>query len=244
MDQKKKKNIVKAWPFYLLSVVLVVAIFWAMRKNHPNDINQPLSRTIAENLSPEEPVVNNDVVSHEPGLAEPVENATITNHRVDTDTAKPATLEEIIQGRRTWNPVGQDWLGKSVADFGFSDIKGKSHRLSEYKGKDVIVIFWATWCPPCKAEIPGLLELRSSISTDELAILAISSEHIKVVKKFAEMSGLNYTVASHQGALPKPFSFVRSIPTAFFVDKQGKIKFVTEGAVSGTEVKAILRAEK
>jgi peroxiredoxin len=154
------------------------------------------------------------------------------------------TLEDIFKSAQTWGPAFKPWFGKSAPDFTVTDIEGKQHSLSSYRGKNVLVVFWATWCPPCHKEIPHLIELRKEMSEDELAIIAISNEAPGTVKAFANSKGINYSVASVAGAmLPSPFADVTSIPTAFYIDRNGRIKLATVGLVELDDTKAILKAE-
>jgi peroxiredoxin len=157
--------------------------------------------------------------------------------------ASPASLETIINSRTTWDVAFPSWKGQSAADFTVKDIDGQTHNLSDYRGKNLLVVFWATWCPACKAEIPHLIELRKMYSEDELGILAISNEAPDDLKKFATDNGINYTVARLGSALPEPFSKVTSIPTTFFIGKNGTIKLTTLGLVPLEESKAIIEAE-
>lgn len=141
------------------------------------------------------------------------------------------------------DPFAQ-WHGKPAPDFTVTDIDGNKHTLSDYKGKDLMVVFWATWCPPCLAEIPHLKELREQKSSDELAMLAISSsEEEDTVKQFAESNGLNYTVAVLGDSYPpSPFIDVEFIPTTFFIDPEGRIKNVVVQSLTLEQIKAILEA--
>ena len=162
---------------------------------------------------------------------------------VPATIASPASLESIIQARTTWDVAFPSWNGQSADDFTVNAIDGQTHNLSDYHGKNLLVVFWATWCPACKAEIPHLIELRKMYSEDELGILAISNESADDLKKFAADNGINYTVANLGSALPEPFSRVTSIPTTFFIGKDGTIKLTALGLVPLQESKAIVEAE-
>ena len=156
------------------------------------------------------------------------------------------SLAEVIGGARGWGPEERLslWLGEKVPDFTVTDIAGKSHTLSNYRGRNVMVVFWATWCGPCIMEVPHLKELRESVSEDELAILAISNESPRLVKNFAAKWEINYTVfAANVRAIPRPFSMIDSIPSSFFIDKEGKIKLITTGVIPLRDIRAILQTE-
>ena len=154
----------------------------------------------------------------------------------------PASLESIVDSRKTWDVAFESWSGKSAPDFTVSDIDGRTHRLSDYHGKNLLVVFWATWCPACKLEIPHLIELRKLYNEDELGIVAISNESQEDLKRFVADKGINYTVATLGSALPTPFSGVTSIPTTFFIGRDGTIKLTALGLVSLEESKAVIEA--
>jgi len=163
--------------------------------------------------------------------------------------SKPAVavkmrLEDIILRARTWKPVYESWSGRQAPDFTLPDITGRQHKLSDYRGKNVVIVFWATWCGPCKAEIPNLIALRNIVSADNLAILAISSgEPAQRVINFASANRMNYTVFLDNGNLPSPFDKINYIPCSFFVRPDGKIKLATSGLMSLGEIKAIIQAD-
>ncbi|MHC4124419.1 MAG: peroxiredoxin family protein [Planctomycetota bacterium] len=157
-------------------------------------------------------------------------------------------LTDIIKSAKTWGATNQHWYGKTAPDFILKDINGKTHKLSDYKGKNIILIFWATWCPPCRAEIPYFQELRRQLGEEKLAILAASNESLEKVKGFATAQKMNYTVLLDDGKMPEPFGVQRiysttGIPGSFFINPEGKIKLATSGVVPLAEIKAILQAE-
>jgi len=153
------------------------------------------------------------------------------------------SLEEIIKAAKTWRPGFESWYGKPAPDFTLTDIAGKKHKLSDYRGKNILIVFWATWCGPCIREIPDLIELRNTVSEDDLAILAISNEDPDKVKKFVTKAKMNYTILLDPGVLPAPYNTIRAIPSSFFIDTDGKIKLGSTGMVSLDEIKAIFEAE-
>ncbi|MHC4540655.1 MAG: peroxiredoxin family protein [Planctomycetota bacterium] len=117
--------------------------------------------------------------------------------------------------------------------------------MSDYRGRNLAVVFWATWCPACNQEIPHLIELRNTIPEEELGVVAISNEAPEQLKQFAQTRGINYAVASLNGtALPAPFAEVSAIPTTFFIGRNGSLKLAALGLVSLEESRAILQARQ
>jgi peroxiredoxin len=166
-----------------------------------------------------------------------------------TTDFKP-TLREIVAKSKSWEPAFIQWYGKESPDFTATDIDGKKHTLSEYRGRTVMLIFWATWCGPCIKEIPYLIDLRDKISEDKLAMLAISYNSPRntpeTVKKFVSLNRvINYPVISVDAAtLPQPYNLAYTIPCSFFIDPQGRIKLATEGMIPFEQMKAIIEADR
>ncbi len=151
-------------------------------------------------------------------------------------------LERIIAARQTWDVDFASSFGQPVADFSVRDITGAEHKLSDYRGKHVVVVFWATWCPACNMEIPHLIELRDALGSDKLQILAISNEPVDLLKQFAGSKQINYVVATMNSPLPPPLNRVQGIPATFFIDPDGKLKLAAVGVVSLEEDIAIINA--
>lgn len=167
----------------------------------------------------------------------PLESSTVPVESVSPE------IMAIIRNAENWIAVGPEFYGKPAPELQLTDIDGKMHNLSDYRGKEVLVIFWATWCPPCNAEVPGLIELRKTNPADKLQMLAISSEEagIETVRKFVENKKINYTaIWTQHSKLPIPFVHAIDLPTAFFIDKQGNFKLITTGLMDEKSVQAII----
>jgi len=174
------------------------------------------------------------------------------NRSVDSgeEELSSANLSDIVRSARGWRPIFTSWYGRPSPDFVLTDISGKNHKLSDYRGRNVMIILWATWCSPCLIEIPHLIELRKTVSEDKLAMLAVSYITLmplnttEMVKKLVERRKINYTVFSiDTDAMPAPYSQIRGIPCSFFIDPQGKIKLAAEGLLMLDTTRAILQAE-
>ncbi len=257
MPETKKKNASLLPIAIIAAVVFVAVVIWAISKKSPSDntlIAQDDNYHIHTHQAAPHPE-SDDMA--EP--ANPIETPTaapVTTTPPDTPVAPSPpvapvatpSLRKIIAAARTWQPVYYNWQGKTAPDFALSDLNGKLHKLSDYKGKNVLLVFWATWCPPCLTEIPGLIKLRNNTSEDELAILAISDERLSKIKNFASKAGINYTVLLDTGKMRPPYGFQRAyrsvgVPCSLFIDPEGKIKLTTAGMVSLPEVIAILQAK-
>jgi len=111
-----------------------------------------------------------------------------------------------------------------LGDFAVTDLGGRTISSSDLRGKVVLVNFWATWCPPCRAEIPDLIKLQDKYR-DKLIVLGISEDEIPPgeVKAFVTEQKMNYPVAMTTPALAKIFRGVSALPTTFVIDREGKL---------------------
>jgi Peroxiredoxin len=113
--------------------------------------------------------------------------------------------------------------GATAPDFSLADINGKTVSLSEFSGKVVILDFFASWCPPCRQEIPGFIELEQSYGAQGFAMIGVAVEAAGAAKEFAGKTGINYPVLVDDGKVSDVYGPIRSIPTTFVIDKNGKI---------------------
>jgi len=111
-----------------------------------------------------------------------------------------------------------------ASDFVLKDLNGNNVALSDYRGKVVLIEFWATWCPPCRATMPGIEKLHKAYKDRGLVILAISldSGDWDFVKSFLASYGITYTVLRGTDDVQSKYG-VRAIPTTVILDKQGRI---------------------
>ncbi len=132
----------------------------------------------------------------------------------------------------------EEYIGTAAPDMKFKDIEGNEITLSALKGKRIVLDFFGTWCPPCKKEIPHFIKLRETTNPDELVIIGISNESAEELKAFADKHHINYLLASiPDEELPEPYSDIESVPTTFFIDRQGVIENVISGYHSFEELK-------
>lgn len=112
--------------------------------------------------------------------------------------------------------------GKAT-DFTLRTIDGKDVRLSDYRGKAVMIEFWATWCTTCKKAIPYLVALDGKYKGDDFELIAISlDQSVGDVKKFVREHNINYTVLMSNSKVEKQFGIV-NLPVTFLLDKSGVI---------------------
>jgi thiol-disulfide isomerase/thioredoxin len=108
--------------------------------------------------------------------------------------------------------------------FQLNDLNGKPVSLAEAKGKIVLLNFWATWCGPCRAEIPDLVDLQKRYADKfEIIALATDEDDPDLVRRFVLQSGINYRVAMSSDAVRHDYGGIAALPTSFLIDPEGRI---------------------
>ena len=132
-----------------------------------------------------------------------------------------------------------------LADFALPDVDGQVHRLSDHRGKWVVINFWATWCGPCMVEIPELMEFHERHKDDDAIVIGVNFEQIEppdLVKFIAEM-GINYLVVRAGDKPILPFEPLKGLPSTFFVDPHGEYVASHVGPVTGAAIEDFLARE-
>ena len=150
-------------------------------------------------------------------------------------TAVHATLEkgESADAMYTSSPL----LGKPAPEFKLEDLSGKKVTLADYKGKALLINFWATWCGPCKLETPWIVELRNQYADKGFEVLGIDSEgddlkaddkegiakQKESVAKFVKQEKMPYPVLLNGDSIANQYGGLDAMPTSFWVDRTGKV---------------------
>jgi thiol-disulfide isomerase/thioredoxin len=138
-----------------------------------------------------------------------------------------------------------DVRGKGAPDFELTDVRtGKPVRLSDYRGKAVLLNFWATWCPPCKEEIPLFIYLQKQYEAQGLVILGVAMDDSgpNAIASFAEQARMNYPVLLGTDAVADQYGNVEALPTTFYIGRDGRIVNRIFGLVSQDTVEANIKA--
>ena len=114
--------------------------------------------------------------------------------------------------------------------------------LADYRGQVVLVNFWATWCPPCREEVPEFVKVQQELNPKGFTILGLSvDEDAKPVGDFMTQNRINYPVAMDNGSASNAYGGITSIPTSFLVDRQGNIVKTFQGAIDADTLRAAVQ---
>ena len=134
-------------------------------------------------------------------------------------------VEDATVGDSTVQAASEQEL-TPAPDFTLKDAEGREVTLSDYKGKVVLLNFWATWCGPCKIEMPWFVEFQRKYKDQGFSVIAVSldNEGWEVVKPFTEEYELNFPVVVGSDEMADEFGGVAALPTTFIIDKEGRIR--------------------
>ena len=127
---------------------------------------------------------------------------------------------------------------KEAPDFTLTDLDGKEVTLSDLKGKKVYLNFWATWCPPCRGEMPDIEKLYQETKDSDLVIIAVElGEPLDTVKSFIDQNKYHFKVLLDTDQSVGASYNISAIPTSYFIDSDGKIVSTNTGAMTLEEMK-------
>jgi thiol-disulfide isomerase/thioredoxin len=140
------------------------------------------------------------------------------------------------------HPIGMGY-GTPAPDFTLESLDGRAVTLSQFKGKAVLVNFWATWCGPCKIETPWLVDLQNQYGAQGLQVVGVAMDDSgkDEIAKFAKDMGVNYPVLLGKEAVGDAYGGVPALPESFFVSRDGKIVDKIMGLEGKSEIEAAVK---
>jgi peroxiredoxin len=156
--------------------------------------------------------------------------------------AAAVVLAWIIVQRPSSLKQGRSGELRPAPDFSLMDLSGTRVSLSEYRGKVVLLDFWATWCDPCKTEIPHFTEMQSRYGPQGLQVIGVSmDDDEKPVRDFQQQFKMNYPVAMGNADLAGQYGGILGLPITFVIDRQGRIAARHIGATDASVFEAEIR---
>ena len=132
------------------------------------------------------------------------------------------------------------WTGPTPA-LELRDLSGRAHRLADYRGKVVLVNFWATWCAPCRDEMPSIQRLRQSLDGRPFAVLAVNlAEPVSRIEKFLAQTPLDFPILLDADTSAAKAWKARFLPASYLVDTEGRVRYAHYGELdwAGPEARA------
>jgi peroxiredoxin len=129
-------------------------------------------------------------------------------------------------GRNGHKATGSASTNQIAPDFTLQSIDGKTIKLSDYRGKAILLNFWATWCEPCKIEMPWFADLQKQYGPQGLQVVGVSVDEdssVAEVSKFAQELGVNYPILMGKESVVDAYGGVQFLPATLFINRDGKI---------------------
>src|SRR6266699_2545773 len=130
--------------------------------------------------------------------------------------------------------------GQLAPDFALASLDGQTLQLSDYRGKAVLLNFWATWCEPCKIEMPWFADLQKKYEAQGLQVLGVAMDDAtpKEIAEFAQKLGVNYPILVGKEEVGTKYGGVQYLPSTFYISRDGKIIDRVFGLVSRSEIES------
>lgn len=167
--------------------------------------------------------------------------------------AQGATHSSGQSSQQAASPFGPSLDGKAAPAFTLEDTHGRKVSLADYKGKAVLINFWATWCGPCKIETPWLIELRNRYAAQGFEVLGVSmddldrnnphalAEEKREIAQFAAQMHVPYPVLIGGDTISDAYGGLVALPTSFYVNRKGIVVATQMGIVSQNEIEANIK---
>ncbi|HSQ03673.1 MAG TPA: TlpA disulfide reductase family protein, partial [Burkholderiales bacterium] len=132
------------------------------------------------------------------------------------------------------------WTGGATPSLALKDLKGVPHDLAAYRGKVVLVNFWATWCEPCRDEMPSMQRLEQQLAGQPFAVLAVNADEPEArVRKFLSQTPLGFTILLDPEMRTARAWSARILPMSFLIDRDGRVRYAARGDVDWTSAPVI-----
>jgi peroxiredoxin len=140
--------------------------------------------------------------------------------------------------RHSPTSLAGDVKGVLAPDFELVSLDGRKVKLSDFRGKAVVLNFWATWCAPCKIEMPWFVDLQNHYGNDGLAIVGVAMDDSdpQKIAQFASEMGVNYPVLLGTNKVSEAYGDVEYLPTTFYINRQGRIVGKVAGLIGKAEI--------
>ena len=151
-----------------------------------------------------------------------------------------AGVRTVVQSNSAPSWATSDLTSKEAPDFSLETLSGDTFRLREHRGEVVVLNFWATWCPPCREEIPMFVDLQKELGDQGLQFVGVALERSagpQKVQAFAEKMNINYPIGMGTGEIARAYGGVRGLPMTFIIGPDGKV----QGHIPGRATESMLR---